>query len=78
MEIPTANIGAASSMRRPSRIAFGSCNNQDQVNRLWPLIEERQPEAFIWGGDAVYGGTKRGDDNGWKSSHKLGRLQGSN
>lgn len=42
----------------PSRIAFGACNDQDQQNNLWPLIEARKPAAFIWGGDAIYAGTQ--------------------
>ena len=40
----------------PSRIAFGSCNDQDMVNNLWGIIESRNPAAFIWGGDAIYAG----------------------
>ena len=38
----------------PNRITFGSCNNQDQQNDLWPIIASRKPTAFIWGGDAIY------------------------
>jgi phosphodiesterase/alkaline phosphatase D-like protein len=37
-----------------SRIAFGSCNNQDRENHLWSVIESRNPTAFIFGGDAIY------------------------
>lgn len=37
-----------------SRIAFGSCNNQDLSNNLWRVIESRKPTAFVWGGDAIY------------------------
>jgi alkaline phosphatase D len=40
----------------PSRIAFGSCNDQDLENYLWPAIVNREPTAFIWGGDAIYAG----------------------
>ena len=40
----------------PSRIAFGSCNDQDKQNNLWQIIEARNPAAFIWGGDAIYAG----------------------
>jgi hypothetical protein len=36
------------------RIAFGSCNNQELTNKLWPVIESRRPTAYIWGGDAIY------------------------
>lgn len=39
---------------RPSRIAFGSCNNQNMTSPLWPIIESRDVAAFVWGGDAVY------------------------
>lgn len=41
-------------MVAPSRIAFGSCNEQDLQNNFWPIIEERNPASFIWGGDAIY------------------------
>jgi hypothetical protein len=40
----------------PSRIAFGSCNDQGRQNNLWPIIESRKPVAFVWGGDAIYAG----------------------
>jgi hypothetical protein len=39
-----------------SRLAFGSCNNQDLHNKLWPIIERRHPSGFIWGGDSIYAG----------------------
>lgn len=39
---------------KTSRIAFGSCNNQDRQNHLWSVIEARAPTAFIFGGDAIY------------------------
>ena len=41
-----------------SRIAFGSCNDQDRINNLWKIIESRDPVAFIWGGDAIYADNK--------------------
>lgn len=44
-------------LKSPDRIAFGSCNDQDHQNNLWPVIESRQPVAFVWGGDAIYAGT---------------------
>jgi alkaline phosphatase D len=37
-----------------NRIAFGSCNDQNVQNNLWPVIESRKPAAWIWGGDAIY------------------------
>jgi alkaline phosphatase D len=39
-----------------TRIAFGSCNEQNLQNNMWPIIAERNPAAFIWGGDAIYAG----------------------
>ena len=35
-------------------LAFGSCNDPYQYNALWPLIQNHQPTAFIWCGDAIY------------------------
>jgi hypothetical protein len=44
----------------PSRIAFGSCNNQDLQNNLWSIIERRKAAGFIWGGDSIYAGESIG------------------
>ena len=48
--------------QRPTRIAFGSCNHQDHRNDLWPVIAERNPTAFIWGGDAIYADSEGSTD----------------
>jgi alkaline phosphatase D len=47
---------------RPSRIAFGSCNEQNMQNDLWPIIASRRPTAFVWGGDAIYADTQTAID----------------
>jgi hypothetical protein len=44
-------------LNRKNRIAFASCNDQDNQNNLWPIIQAREPAAFVWGGDAIYAGT---------------------
>jgi len=38
-----------------SRIAFGSCNNQNLTQPIWSSMIERNPSVFVWGGDAIYG-----------------------
>ena len=61
----------------PHRIAFGSCSHPSLAQPLWKVIHERQPSAFIWGGDAVYSdifaglnwtavGISRSHVDGWK------------
>jgi alkaline phosphatase D len=40
---------------QPSRIIFGSCNSQYLEQAIWPAVLDRHAEAFVWGGDAVYG-----------------------
>ena len=40
---------------RPARILFGSCNSQYLKQPLWPAIIERNAQAFVWAGDAIYG-----------------------
>lgn len=40
---------------RPSRILFGSCNSQHLEQPLWPAIVDRNAQAFVWAGDAIYG-----------------------
>ena len=37
-----------------SRILFGSCNSQHHEQVLWESILSRKPNAFVWGGDAIY------------------------
>lgn len=38
-------------------LVFGSCNNQDLVNHLWPSILEQRPDLWVWGGDNIYSDT---------------------
>ncbi|WP_421998427.1 alkaline phosphatase D family protein [Reyranella sp.] len=38
-----------------SRIAFGSCADQDQPQPIWDAILAYRPELFIFAGDNVYG-----------------------
>lgn len=42
--------------QRPSKIAFGSCNNMayDPDQKFWPQISTYQPDGWIWLGDVVY------------------------
>jgi alkaline phosphatase D len=40
-------------------LAFGSCANQDEKNTFWKDIEQNQSDVWIWGGDLVYGQSKR-------------------
>lgn len=35
-------------------IAFGSCNNQDEEQPLWKLIDKNNPQLFVLMGDNVY------------------------
>ena len=36
------------------KIAFGSCNRQKLPQTYWKHISYKQPEYYIWLGDAVY------------------------
>jgi alkaline phosphatase D len=40
-----------------SRIAFGSCANQDKPQPIWDAIVEAKPERFIFLGDNIYADT---------------------
>lgn len=37
-----------------NRIAFGSCNNQNDKQPLWKDVTAQNPDLWIWGGDAIY------------------------
>ncbi len=36
------------------RLAFGSCNKHDQLQNHWQTIGVKDPQAWLWMGDAVY------------------------
>lgn len=36
------------------RIAFGSCNDQNDKQPLWQVMQKQKPDLFIWGGDNIY------------------------
>ncbi|WP_170866196.1 alkaline phosphatase D family protein [Pontibacter flavimaris] len=46
---------------RQTTIAFGSCNNQDEPQPLWPAILESRPDLWVWLGDNIYGDTRNMD-----------------
>jgi alkaline phosphatase D len=40
------------------RIAFGSCDHQNNPVKLWEQVLKQKPGLWIWGGDNVYGDTE--------------------
>lgn len=42
-----------------SRIAFGSCADQNSPQPIWEAINKYDPQVFIWLGDNIYGDNKR-------------------
>ncbi|MBY0432690.1 MAG: alkaline phosphatase family protein [Cyclobacteriaceae bacterium] len=40
-----------------TRIAFGSCSDEDLTERMWPAIVVQKPQLWIWLGDNIYGDT---------------------
>ncbi len=42
------------SLHDVKRIAFGSCNDQNDAQPLWRDLIKTNPDLFIWGGDAIY------------------------
>jgi alkaline phosphatase D len=43
-----------------TRVAFGSCANQELPQPIWSSIRAYRPEIFIFGGDNVYGNIRSG------------------
>ncbi len=44
-----------------TRIAFGSCADQDQPQPIWDAVMDRRPQLFIFAGDNVYGDVQSPD-----------------
>ncbi|MEZ4816164.1 MAG: alkaline phosphatase D family protein [Bdellovibrionota bacterium] len=40
------------------RVAFGSCNNQDQDQSFWELVLKQNPQVWLWLGDNIYADTR--------------------
>ena len=51
-------VGARGQEKPLSRIAFGSCANQDRPQPVWEAIVATQPELFLFLGDNVYADTE--------------------
>jgi alkaline phosphatase D len=43
------------------KILYGSCHSTKLVSPLWPLIVERKPDVWIFGGDNMYADKMRKD-----------------
>jgi alkaline phosphatase D len=53
---------AANGQEAPlTRVAFGSCANQQSPQPIWDAVLAYRPELFIFAGDNVYGDTPSGD-----------------
>ena len=44
-------------------IAFGSCSNQGLDQKYWDVIAKKQPDLWIWMGDAIYSDTEDMDEH---------------
>ncbi len=50
----TTNIERLNAVGDITRIAFGSCNDQNDPQPLWQDLQKTNPDLFIWGGDVIY------------------------
>ncbi len=56
-----------------TRIAFGSCNNQNHDQPLWKDLMLTKPDLWIWGGDIIYADWERNYDI--KASYEKQKMQ---
>lgn len=49
-----SNFEKLQNIKELKRIAFGSCNNEQDHQPLWRDIIEHKPDLWIWGGDNIY------------------------
>jgi hypothetical protein len=53
--LPAVAQSVAAAHRPINRIAFGSCAFQWEEQPIWSVIAERDPDLFLFVGDAIYG-----------------------
>ena len=51
-------VKVADIKKLPSKIAFGSCSNQNKPQPVLNTIVKQEPDLFIYLGDNIYGDTK--------------------
>src|SRR5262245_49334361 len=56
-----------------SRVAFGSCADQNDPQPIWSAINAYRPELFIFMGDNVYGGMRTHDLAELQAAYAKGR-----
>ena len=49
-----SNFDRVQELKSVSRIAFGSCNDQNDPQPLWKDVLAQNPDLWIWGGDNIY------------------------
>ena len=50
----TNNYERVRALQDLTRIAFGSCNDQNDPQPMWADMAKTNPDLFIWGGDVIY------------------------
>lgn len=53
--LDTIAVKELDTSKRLSRIAFGSCNDEDEPQPMWKYIVENEADLWIWLGDMIYG-----------------------
>lgn len=48
------NFERIQNLKEVKRIAFGSCNDEEDPQPLWKDVIEQRPDLWIWGGDIIY------------------------
>lgn len=56
--VAAPQIANASAEKAITKIAWGSCANQDKEQKIWNAISERNPELFLFIGDNIYADTR--------------------
>ena len=57
LALPTPSPSPPASARVISKVAFGSCAEQDQPQPIWEAVLASQPDRFVFLGDNIYGDT---------------------
>ncbi|MGF1483518.1 MAG: alkaline phosphatase D family protein [Opitutales bacterium] len=58
-ESAAARYPTSAEFQKPLEIiAFGSCNDQDDPQPFWPVVEAAGPDLWIWLGDNIYADTR--------------------
>ena len=75
LSVHSVNIISVDTSKTLSRIAFGSCSDEDEPQPIWKYIVSNEADLWIWLGDMIYGDSDNPEVLEEKYNEQLANLE---